>query len=616
MNRIRNEFLEYYSNLANEIDIKSEKAIDSFKNDDTIVNKINSQREEIIIKVKEVEKTNLNNLNDSLLEGQSCFFIPSLDSLDSQTKTDDNSNFEFHSHIGQLVVINFNLNKTIIKKLIRRHVPKIHNEDSNKFDTCDEFVRFKVFLKLIESKRDESLVDLTHSENNIIAELDLSDDYTDLNENSLSFISTCLNVEFLEKLKIENYSVRVLPKNFFRPLKYLTKLKLSLRNLRHLPQGVFNGLKYLEILKLCDFTSTKIEPNIFKNLISLEKLVLYRVSLKNDGLFRSLKNLKKLVIKNCRSSYFELKSFNTLKNLEYLKFLKNSISQLELYGYWGFKSLKILEIDQNLELYKINPRLEILSYKFYKLKCVNNFKMLKFLNIRKCYFKSIDFLNGLNELEFLDINLPVDLIDSFELVNLPKLKFLVLTCENIPNFNESLNNLQGLELSGCRFLPRDQFVNLVNLDYLYVSHSEFVIKTFINANFQIINQLKYLKYDSNFFFGFIDDEIEKEKIRRDSTLKFFKEPNETVIEIDNYSIEIMGKLKEEVISEKVYFEKYLQVSECVREFFLSSESNYFEKYFRNTQKRRLNFDLTISDESSDDRYDYSYEQDEQNFVDT
>ncbi|CAF0976915.1 unnamed protein product [Brachionus calyciflorus] len=71
------------------------------------------------------------------------------------------------------------------------------------------------------------------------------------------------------------------------------------------------------------------------------------------------------------------------------------------------------------------------------------------------------------------------------------------------------------------------------------------------------------------------------------------------------------EIKNNKISEKVYFEKYLQISQCVRDFILRSDSFYFKEYFRGSNTRKSNFNIDYEssddeDEADDDLESYHY----------
>jgi len=70
MNQSRGKILEYYSNLINQIDIKSEEAILKCKIDE-MKNIVNSDRAKIIAKIKEIQSIKLDNLKstDSIYDG-------------------------------------------------------------------------------------------------------------------------------------------------------------------------------------------------------------------------------------------------------------------------------------------------------------------------------------------------------------------------------------------------------------------------------------------------------------------------------------------------------------------------------------------------------------------
>ncbi|CAF0948001.1 unnamed protein product [Brachionus calyciflorus] len=644
MNKLRSEILEYHSNLINEIDIKSEKAICYFKREE-FENQINSDRDRLITKIKEVEKIKLNNLknSDSIYDGVFCFFIPrkyfsflDLPEPESEEQDDDDDDdehkfeltaqneffkrilheetkdkFEFHEQIGRLVVNNFNLNKNLVKNLIVRSTLDV-------FGGCENFeesIKFKIISQLIEAKKNQLIIDLTQIENNQIKKLNLSNGYLNLHEKSLNFIEANLNIKCLNELKLRNRLIDQIPNNFFHQFKYLTKLKLNLENLKGLNEDVFNGLENLEFLKIRNLTFSKSEPNSFRKLVNLKELILDQCTIKNSEFFQSLQQLKKLVFQGCSISNCEMKNLNYLKSLESLKIFDSVFEQIDKADFKGFNCLKLFESDYEPNNLLLNPQLDILSLKFQTLKSLDQFKMLKFLNIRKhCSYENLNFLNELNHLEFLDFHLENKLTYAFKSVNLPSLKFLTLTCVNTPNFNETLKNLQGLELKDPKFIPRDHFVNLVNLDYLaLINPAHNMLNTFSTTNFQTVKNLKYFKIDSCDFR--VKNPSRQKKIK-EALFKLFQEPNN--VECDNsldyeFLIEMRAKVGDEIISEKIYFEKYLQVSECVREFIQNGESYYFNDCFRNTKKRRLNFvqDAESSDDEDDDEDDYCDEDDEE-----
>ncbi|CAF0955755.1 unnamed protein product [Brachionus calyciflorus] len=645
MNQIRSDILEYYSNLENEIDIVSEKAIAYFKTEDT-VNKINCGRDKLIAKIKETEKLKLNTLKDSqsIYDGIFCFFIPISDFSYMDSKSDSESEeveedddepdewdeqddkkrflkwknrflnkllrerkgeFEFPNQIGQLLVTNCTLNNDIVEKLIG-----LDDLDEIEFETFEESAKFNIFFQLIQAKND-IIIDLTQLENNQIARLNLNGDCGGLNEKSLTFIDTCLNVQSIKELRLKNALIYELPNNFFQSFKHLTKLNLHLNYLKSFNDDVFNDLQNLESLKLTNLSFAKWEANTFKKLTKLNELVLDRVSIKGSDILNNLDHLKKLVLKECSIIDFEIKNSDCLKSLESFKFLENGFDEMyKTDKFKGLNNLKSFESDCDVDKFQINPGLEILGLKFQTIKSLNNFKMLKFLNIREhCSFKNINFLNELKELEYLDFKLPNNLTYAFKFVNLPKLKFLVLTCTNTPNFRDSFKNLQGLELIEPKFIPRDHFVNLISLDYLAITDPTVsMFNTFIKTSLPTLKQMKYLKIESDILE--IHNETKQENIKQ-ALLKLFQEPDKVICKNSfnyDFAIEMSSKLDDEEISEKVYFEKYLQVSECVREFILDNQSNYFSECFRNTERRKSNF--VLDSESSDEEDDDSDEHDD------
>ncbi|CAF1040416.1 unnamed protein product, partial [Brachionus calyciflorus] len=344
----RNEIVEYYSNLVNEIEHEFDRTIYYVQTEENIVNKINSDRAKIISKIKEIEINKLKNLKDSesIYDGLFCFFILPKHSFALVSKMNDDRQhkstkklktdydidqieyklkleakdeyFESRNQIGQLIVLNCTLNKKIVENLIDHCI----DPDENQLNSFEDLVKVKVLTQLIESYRDEIIIDLTNKENNKIATLELKDDFQQLDENNLSFIETILNIQSVQELNLKNYFIYEIPNNFFRPFKYLTKLNLNAM-IERLDSNVFNGLENLETLKVSNTLRLIAKSDALKELINLKKLILYKVDIKNLELLTNLQNLKKLVLKKCEIECFETKKFDGLKSLESLKLFEN-----------------------------------------------------------------------------------------------------------------------------------------------------------------------------------------------------------------------------------------------------------------------------------------------------
>ncbi|RNA44873.1 hypothetical protein BpHYR1_041794, partial [Brachionus plicatilis] len=618
MSQKTEEIIEYYSRLINKFDINCEKAILFFKTEDA-VNEIQANREKIISKIKQTELSKLENFNDSetLYDGTFAFFISNDQFKDrsinpcqlrpnllskynesdhtSDEKLDLNNNapfswtmsqkkgekFEFVKHLGQLVVAS-SLEQNNVQKLI-------NGELKIKFDsdfTEKESTKFQVYAQLIKNKNDHVIIDLTQKEKNQIDSLKLtsnSEDNIPLTESGFELIPTYLDAESVRELKIVGYGDREFPTQIFRPFKNLTRLKIKeIYSLKSLNENSFIGLESLEILELSENRNMiDIKENTFKALINLKLLIFTGCCFGNFHETSGLENLRELKIKYSRFDDYRLEYLELCKNLENLQIFESIFVQSKIKSFNGLEKLKILETDLEEEIH-LKSNLEILSLNFQSFKPHDSFNGLKFLNIRVgCRLKKIEHLNQLNQLEFLDFSLPNKLTKKFNQVNLPKLKYLVLTCRNTPNFNQSLQNLQGLELINAKFMPRDIFFNLKSLNYLAITNPARNYNFFdklCRTTFSTIKNLKFLKIESSEFFYRHDKRNEiNEKLS-----KLFESPENVFfhdeIGENKYILELRAKLGEEQITEKVYFEKYLKVSDCIREFVLNKESNYYEEY--------------------------------------
>ncbi|RNA05324.1 hypothetical protein BpHYR1_041532, partial [Brachionus plicatilis] len=362
----------------------------------------------------------------------------------------------------KLCLINFFINGELNIKFI---------SEFKKFISKKKSTKFQVYAQLIKNKNDHVIIDLSQKEKNQIDSLKFrsySRDEIPITESGFELIPKYLDAESVRELKIDSYSDTEFPTQLFRPFKNLTRLEISnLFYLKSLNENSFIGLESLEILKLSDFPTDldliDIKENTFKALINLKLLIFTDCCFDNFHKTSGLENLRELKIKECSFENFRLEYLELFKNLENLQFFGCILDKIKSFN--GLEKLKILETNEKQEeLLKSN--LDILSLASQSFKPHVSLNGLKFLCIRKCSLNQIEHLNQLNQLEFLDFFLPEELEDDFNQVNLPKLKYLVLTCTNTPNFNRSFHNLQGLELIYAEFMPSD------NLDYLAITNPE------------------------------------------------------------------------------------------------------------------------------------------------
>ncbi|RNA26862.1 hypothetical protein BpHYR1_011779 [Brachionus plicatilis] len=430
----------------------------------------------------------------------------------------------------------------------------------NKYISEKEATKFQVYAQLIKNKNDHVIIDLSQKEKNQIDSLKLrsyiemkSRNEIPMTESGFELIPTYLDVESVRELKIVSYSDTELPTQLFRPFKNLTRFEIrTLFFLNTLNENSFIGLEGLEILELysdpTDENLIDIKENTFKALINLKLLIFTDCRFVNFHKTNGLENLRELKIKGCSFlEDFRLEYLELCKNLENLLIFDSSFDKSEFKSFNGFEKLKILETDEKEEeLLKSN--LYILSLYRQSFKPHVSLNGLKFLNIRvECRLKKIEHLNQLNQLEFLDFCLPNKLTKKFNQVNLPKLKYLVLTCRNTPNFNESLKNLQGLEVINAKFTPRDQFINLKSLDYLAITDpKKSMFDKFCGTTFSTIKNLKFLKIESSNFEFFYEDDKRNEINEKLS--KLFESPENVL-----FHDEICGN---EILFEKVHINVY------------------------------------------------------------
>ena len=131
----RDEIIDYFGDLINKIDIQTEKClkdtkvhcfcsvtkeieIEIKKYEDDLKQPINSLRNFLIDKVKEIERSNLQNLSTNKITY--CFFIPNKWRVvreKFERKSDEKFCFFFNNKIGYLVVLKIILDCTIVEQI-------------------------------------------------------------------------------------------------------------------------------------------------------------------------------------------------------------------------------------------------------------------------------------------------------------------------------------------------------------------------------------------------------------------------------------------------------------------------------------------------------------------
>jgi len=293
--------------------------------------------------------------------------------------------------------------------------------------------------------------------------------------------------------------------------------------------GISKRLKYLEIY------DTVILPNMsFENLVNLENLALWNVSIDNNVL-KKMKSLKYIKLNTCMGItdegllplinlieidiYFNLIIKGTFlinkKNVKKLnlavitiedKYLRNlsSLQKLKLLCvkkirgtiFQYLKQLKNLEIIQcrsieNASLYDLN-RLEILHLESIHIKgnYIKNIKNLKKLVVKYNDLIGNEEIINLINLQNLTLVKCVNVSDKAfnTLINLQKLT--LVKCVNISDkaFN-TLINLQKLTIKGCELIKGDRFSNLINLTHLILKYCY----SFRIQNLNLLNKIEQLR---------------------------------------------------------------------------------------------------------------------------
>lgn len=199
---------------------------------------------------------------------------------------------------------------------------------------------------------------------------------------------------FLSVIDLSKNKIVSIQDDFFTFAPNVKKLLLNDNQIHKLALNTFNDLEHLEYLDLANNNLNELYRNVFNKLSSLNYLNLSRNKIVGFS-YSSFKNLINLEVLNFNSNPLRnltRKAFQNCKNLETLYLSNTSITQLSDYDLYGLDNLKILEINNNKNLTKMDrfvfdwtPNLEVLSVSNSKLtylsESVKNLKNLSTLSL-------------------------------------------------------------------------------------------------------------------------------------------------------------------------------------------------------------------------------------------
>ncbi|RNA24496.1 TKL kinase, partial [Brachionus plicatilis] len=297
------DYLKYYENLKNEIDIHAEKLILSSQCE---LDTINLYRSKFLNKIQSITATILkNSKNQSNFnfnqEQIFCFFVP-------------RTNFEidlkiFHSNIfGFLIIANHFIDQIVIKFLKKDFNKEIGFKRQILLAGKDVII-LNLFRNLIENRTNnsEGLIDLSDSNSNLLEKFVIKRNFIEsFDKYDFEVVKKFINLNQLIHCDFEFNSLQEIQENLFSGLNGIKKFSLQLEEECSLKDKCFDGLNSLESIFLEGIFCTEISKEFFCGLTNLSHLEIS---------YSNILNLGKT-------------TFDELPNLNCLKFISNDFESI------------------------------------------------------------------------------------------------------------------------------------------------------------------------------------------------------------------------------------------------------------------------------------------------
>ena len=348
---------------------------------------------------------------------------------------------------------------------------------------------------------------------------------------------------YVEALKLDNKSVRNLPKNIVATFPNLLRISAKNNSLTFIHPESLTGLSKLKSLDLSDNKLESVEPTTLTNLPSLEVLNLNHNRIKSLTFLPT--GIKTLDVGDNQLPSVTSQFFENLPELKILNLERNNIEEIDENAFKNNKALEKISLGGN-KITALNPKTfenlpHLKSINLEENLCVSglydplSFKALTFEISRNCRLPSatnVNEIDGSDQQDFYIVpsnadyedNSParVDPNETIDIVNLSYrklsckfgetfssfLKSYVYTCEvkrqpiHDPKytFEEVPNNsrVKRLAFTGdeiTEFLPDDIGQTFPNLVELTLKNSS--LKTIRPENFKGMRQTKYLDLSGN-----------------------------------------------------------------------------------------------------------------------
>jgi Leucine-rich repeat (LRR) protein len=514
----RLKIADYFDKLINAIDLKSETAMLTHGQNETL---INARRMELIAKIKQVQEFNLKNLSSSDKPFLKYSFIVDkvgsrdkinepfgfLITLDDFFMTDEQlkfytefteffntekafsvntASFFFHQPLFNSLqksrrvsmsvrssfysTQNFTI-QTNRSEFLKIQELKLKNVIINAFNSNTLFL-FRDNIEKLELKYDliESTISLEDIFNTIlifqndynVTNIELTLNLTDLSIHNLSRMSD-LNVTTFQL----HTSKLIISQSSFAGFENLAELVLSNNKIERFEPTPFVRLEKLKKLSLNKSIIETIKTNFFKGLNGLEELTLWgcKISCLESDAFLGLSKLKVLNLNDNRLVILDREAFNGLESIQELLLSTNRIKEIDMSVFSTMKDLKRLNLSKN----------NLTDFQISKSKL--NLKHLEELSLSYNSIKSFKFEN-MSSLKKLNLsNNQIERIECGTLAGLSKLEALYFSFNKIKYIeNEALVGLSGLKLldlysNSITSINKRSFGSLVSLRTLSMGNN-------------------------------------------------------------------------------------------------------------------------------------------------
>ncbi|XP_018332273.1 leucine-rich repeat-containing protein 15-like [Agrilus planipennis] len=296
----------------------------------------------------------------------------------------------------------------------------------------------------------------------------------------------------------------------FSNLEYLEILNLSSNSLKKIPSYAFKSLKNLKGLILSNNFLNKIETDTFKDLSSLETLDLSNNTFKNlnEIPLCEISNLKTLRLPNNHLEDISSSCLTSMDSIETLDLKFNKIKHLPNFSHFRFiiniflENNEIEDLDTSLSSVRSLQHLNLQNNKLQRLteKNLKEMKNLATLNLGNNSITEITDTTFSHNPGLLSLNLENNRLFSLRVGNMSSLEELVVSHNRFTNIVQNdlknVKKLKTLHLSNCSIenIEKNSFKEMNKLELLDLSYNSLQL---YDKLFDGLKELKTLDLRNN-----------------------------------------------------------------------------------------------------------------------